>query len=97
MDGQSSPKTVIGSPQYDESLERVFKEGLVQFEKPHVPQHHPRFAPYHLPHRRGTDRGIGHRPFRLQHAEDQEDEEYPHRIIQRKASHPQVTRLLSLI
>lgn len=31
MDGQSSPKTVIGSPQYDESLERVFKEGLVQF------------------------------------------------------------------
>lgn len=41
----------------------------------------------HLIHR-GTHRGTGHRRFRIQHAKDQENKEYPHRITQRKASHP---------
>ena len=121
MDGQLSRKKVIGSPIYEESLERTFVEGIERFgmfqarkylehieysretrkrlsllprmptpnhEKPHVPEHHPRFTPYHLPHHRGTDRGAGHLPFRIQHAKDQENKEYPHRITQRKASHP---------
>ena len=75
MDGQLSRKKVIGSPIYEESLERIFVEGIERFgifqarkyieysretgkrlsllsrmptpsyEKPHVPEHHPRFTP----------------------------------------------------
>ena len=104
MDGQLSRKKVIGSPIYEESLERIFVEGIERFgifqarkylehieysretgkrlsllsrmptpsyEKPHVPEHHPGFTPYHLPHHRGAYRSARHRPFRIQHAKDQ--------------------------
>ena len=105
MDGQLSRKKVIGSPIYEESLERIFVEGIERFgifqarkylehilntveklendypyypecrhlatKKPHVPEHHPGFTPYHLPHHRGAYRSARHRPFRIQHAKDQ--------------------------
>ena len=69
-------------------LDQTSRMPTPSHEKPHVPEHHLGFTPYHLPHHRGTDRGIGHRPFCIQHAKDQENKEYPHRITQRKASHP---------
>ena len=119
MDGQLSRKKVIGSPIYEESLERTFVEGIERFgmfqarkylehilntveklenDYPYYPEcrhlttksrmYRNIILDSHLPHHRGTDRGAGHLPFRIQHAKDQENKEYPHRITQRKASHP---------
>ena len=125
MDGQLSRKKVIGSPIYEESLERTFVEGIERFgmfqarkylehilntveklenDYPYYPEcRHlttksrmyrniiPRFTPYHLPHHRGTHRGAGHRPFSIQHAKDQENKEYPHRITSKKGKEPLVS------